>query len=66
MDDREKLQLQIEIKKCFSNNKLSLTWLQTSEKNIIIDVLTIFGSHFRGNFFLFSFSEIVHDAGMCV
>jgi hypothetical protein len=35
-------------------------------KNIIIDVLTIFSSYFRGEMFLFSLSETVHGAGMCV
>jgi hypothetical protein len=65
MDDREYLQLQIEIKKHFSNNKLSSIWLQTQRKTII-NVQTTFNSHFRGEIFLFSSSEVARDAGMYV
>jgi hypothetical protein len=65
MDDREYLQLQIEIKKCFSNNKSSSTGLQT-QRNTTINVLTTFSNHFRGEIFLLSLFELAHSAGICV
>jgi hypothetical protein len=52
-------------RKRFSNKKSSLTRLQF-QRNTTIDVLTTFSSHFRGEVFLFSLSELARGAGMCV
>jgi hypothetical protein len=65
MDDREYLQLQIEIKKHFSKNKLSSIWLQT-QRNTRIDVQITFSSDFRGEIFLLFLSKLTHDAGIYV